>query len=164
MEERILEAVEYITISLDDIKDYQDFVKYKPELIKAINDIKNIVQRKIKLNENDTIENGEGEKTADSGGKKAPHGGGDHRGLPARRRQLAAAPASRMAGADAEEAIRHLHVLRPDPQLCVLSLGLRRRPLKGRRISGTGPLSPSPARCGEFRRNRRRLRRVGGGR
>ena len=63
MEERILEAVEYITISLDDIKDYQDFVKYKPELIKAINDIKNIVQRKIKVNENDTIENGEGEKS-----------------------------------------------------------------------------------------------------
>ena len=63
MEERILEAVEYITISLDDIKDYQDFIKYKPELIKAINDIKNIVQRKIKLNENDTIENGEGEKS-----------------------------------------------------------------------------------------------------
>ena len=47
MEERILEAVEYITISLDDIKDYQDFIKYKPELLKAINDIKNIVQKKI---------------------------------------------------------------------------------------------------------------------
>ena len=63
MEERILEAVEYITISLDDIKDYQDFMKYKPELIKAINDIKNIIQRKIKINENETIENGEGEKS-----------------------------------------------------------------------------------------------------
>ena len=63
MEERILEAVEYITISLDDIKDYQDFMKYKPELFKAINDIKNIIQRKIKINENETIENGEGEKS-----------------------------------------------------------------------------------------------------
>ena len=31
MEERILEALEYITISLDDIRDYQDFLKYKPE-------------------------------------------------------------------------------------------------------------------------------------
>ena len=63
MEERILEAVEYITISLGDIKDYQDFMKYKPELFKAINDIKNIIQRKIKINENETIENGEGEKS-----------------------------------------------------------------------------------------------------
>ena len=63
MEERILEAVEYITISLDDIKDYQDFMKYKPELFKAINDIKNIIQRKIKINENETIENVEGEKS-----------------------------------------------------------------------------------------------------
>ena len=63
MEERILEAVEYITISLDDIKDFQDFIKYKPELIKAINDIKNIVQKNIQINENYNIENGEGEKS-----------------------------------------------------------------------------------------------------
>ena len=63
MEERILEAVEYITISLDDIKDYQDFIKYKPELMKAINDIKNIVQKKIQINENDTIEKGETDKS-----------------------------------------------------------------------------------------------------
>ena len=63
MEERILEAVEYITISLDDIKDYQDFIKYKPELLKAINDIKNIVQKKNQINENDTIEKGETEKS-----------------------------------------------------------------------------------------------------
>ena len=63
MEERILEAVEYITISLDDIKDYQDFIKYKPELMKAINDIKNIVQKKVQINENDTIEKGETDKS-----------------------------------------------------------------------------------------------------
>ena len=63
MEERILEAVEYITISLNDIKDFQDFTKYKPELMKAINDIKNMVQKKIQMNENETIENGEGERS-----------------------------------------------------------------------------------------------------
>ena len=63
MEERILEAVEYITISLDDIKDYQDFIKYKPELMKAINDIKNIVQKRVQINENDTIEKGETDKS-----------------------------------------------------------------------------------------------------
>ena len=61
MEERILEAIEYITISLDDIRDYQDFIKYKPELIKAINDIKNIIKNKNNINE--TIENGEAEKS-----------------------------------------------------------------------------------------------------
>ena len=63
MEERILEAIEYITISLDDIKDFQDFIKYKPELMKAINDIKNIIQNKIQLNKNETIENAEAEKS-----------------------------------------------------------------------------------------------------
>ena len=36
MEERILEAVEYITISLDDIKDYQDFIKYKKNYLKLL--------------------------------------------------------------------------------------------------------------------------------
>ena len=63
MEERILEAIEYITISLDDIRDYQDFVKYKPELIKAINDIKSIIKNKNQININETIENGEAEKS-----------------------------------------------------------------------------------------------------
>lgn len=67
MEERILEAVEYITISLDDIKDYGDFIKYKPELMKAIEDIKNIVQKqkqnKKQMTENETIENGEAERS-----------------------------------------------------------------------------------------------------
>ena len=63
MEERILEAIEYITISLDDIKDFQDFIKYKPELMKAINDIKNIIQNKNQLNKNETIENAEAEKS-----------------------------------------------------------------------------------------------------
>ena len=63
MEERILEAIEYITISLDDIKDFQDFIKYKPELMKAINDIKNIIQNKTQLNKNETIENAEAEKS-----------------------------------------------------------------------------------------------------
>ena len=63
MEERILEAVEYITISLDDIKDYQDFIKYKPELIKAIDDIKNVIHNKKQIKENETIENGEGERS-----------------------------------------------------------------------------------------------------
>lgn len=63
MEERILEAIEYITISLDDIRDFQDFIKYKPELMKAINDIKNIIQNKTQLNKNETIENAEAEKS-----------------------------------------------------------------------------------------------------
>ena len=63
MEERILEAIEYITISLDDIKEFQDFIKYKPELMKAINDIKNIIQNKTQLNKNETIENAEAEKS-----------------------------------------------------------------------------------------------------
>ena len=63
MEERILEAIEYITISLDDIQDFQDFIKYKPELIKAISDIKNIIQNKIQLNKNETLENCEAEKS-----------------------------------------------------------------------------------------------------
>ena len=63
MEERILEAIEYITISLDDIKDFQDFIKYKPELMKAINDIKNIIRNKNQINKIETIENGEAEKS-----------------------------------------------------------------------------------------------------
>ena len=63
MEERILEALEYITISLDDIRDYQDFLKYKPEFLKAINDIKTIVQNKNQININETMENGEAEKS-----------------------------------------------------------------------------------------------------
>ena len=63
MEERILEAIEYITISLDDIKDYLDFLKYKPELIKAINDIKNIIKNKNQININETMDNGEAEKS-----------------------------------------------------------------------------------------------------
>ena len=63
MEERILEAIEYITISLDDIKDFQDFIKYKPELLKAINDIKNIIRNKNQINKIETIENGEAEKS-----------------------------------------------------------------------------------------------------
>ena len=63
MEEGILEALEYITISLDDIRDYQDFLKYKPEFLKAINDIKTIVQNKNQININETMENGEAEKS-----------------------------------------------------------------------------------------------------
>lgn len=65
MEDRILEAVEYLTISLEEIRNYNDFLKYKPELMKAINDIKNIASNKLKKNNNtnETIENGEGEKS-----------------------------------------------------------------------------------------------------
>ena len=61
MEERILEAIEYILMAINDIKDYKDFINYKSEIIKAINDIKNSVKNpfnKDKYNNiNDSEEN-----------------------------------------------------------------------------------------------------------
>ena len=60
MEERILEAIEYILMAINDIKDYKDFINYKSEIIKAINDIKNSIKNPIKAkynNINDSEEN-----------------------------------------------------------------------------------------------------------
>ena len=53
MEERILEATEYLLMALDKIKNYQDFINYKEELIKAIIDIKRIIQNKTNVNDSD---------------------------------------------------------------------------------------------------------------
>ena len=55
MEERIIEATEYLLMAINDIKNFQDFINYKQELIKAINDIKDSVQ--IKNNGSDSNEN-----------------------------------------------------------------------------------------------------------
>ena len=44
MEKRIIEASEYLLMAINDIKDYQDFINYKPAIIKAINDIKNSIK------------------------------------------------------------------------------------------------------------------------
>ena len=51
MEERILEATEYLIMAINDIKIFQDFINYKPELIKAINDIRKCVQNKFYIND-----------------------------------------------------------------------------------------------------------------
>ena len=55
MEKKILQATEYLLLALNQIKNYQDFINYKQELIKAINDIKDSLQ--IKNNESDPNEN-----------------------------------------------------------------------------------------------------------
>ena len=55
MEERVLEAAEYILMAINDIKDYKDFINYKFEIIKAINDIKYYIANPIK-NINDSGE------------------------------------------------------------------------------------------------------------
>ena len=55
MEKKILQATEYLLLALDKIKNFQDFINYKQELIKAINDIKDSVQ--IKNNGSDSNEN-----------------------------------------------------------------------------------------------------------
>ena len=55
MEKKILQATEYLLIALNQIKNFQDFINYKQELIKAINDIKDSVQ--IKNNGGDSNEN-----------------------------------------------------------------------------------------------------------
>ena len=44
MEERIIEATEYLLMALNDIKDYKDFINYKTEMIIAINDIIKIIR------------------------------------------------------------------------------------------------------------------------
>ena len=53
MEERIIEATEYLLMAINDIKNFQDFINYKQELIKAINDIKNSYLHKIEINDSD---------------------------------------------------------------------------------------------------------------
>ena len=60
MEERIIEATEYLLMAINDIKNFQDFINYKQELIKAINDIKNSLLHKIEINDSD--ENGKKSK------------------------------------------------------------------------------------------------------
>ena len=55
MEKKILQATEYLLLALNQIKNFQDFINYKQELIKAINDIKDSVQ--IKNNRSDSNEN-----------------------------------------------------------------------------------------------------------
>ena len=55
MEKKILQATEYLLLALNQIKNFQDFINYKQELIKAINDIKDSVQ--IKNNGSDSNEN-----------------------------------------------------------------------------------------------------------
>ena len=55
MEKKILQATEYLLLALNQIKNFQDFINYKQELIKAINDIKDSVQ--IKNNGGDSNEN-----------------------------------------------------------------------------------------------------------
>ena len=55
MEERIIEATEYLLMAINDIKNFQDFINYKLELIKAVNDIKNSLLHKIEIN--DSYEN-----------------------------------------------------------------------------------------------------------
>ena len=53
MEERIIEATEYLLMAINDIKNFQDFINYKQELIKAIKDIKNSLLNKIEINDSD---------------------------------------------------------------------------------------------------------------
>ena len=55
MEKKILQAAEYLLLALNQIKNFQDFINYKQELIKAINDIKDSIQ--IKNNGSDSNEN-----------------------------------------------------------------------------------------------------------
>ena len=55
MEKKILQTTEYLLLALNQIKNFQDFINYKQELIKAINDIKDSVQ--IKNNGSDSNEN-----------------------------------------------------------------------------------------------------------
>ena len=55
MEKKILQATEYLLLALNQIKNFQDFINYKQELIKAINDIKDSIQ--IKNNGIDSNEN-----------------------------------------------------------------------------------------------------------
>ena len=51
-EQRILDATEYILMTLDNIKNYNDFIEYKDEFNKAILDIKNSVINLIQNNSN----------------------------------------------------------------------------------------------------------------
>ena len=51
MEKAILVAVEYLIMAINDIKDYKDFINYKSEIIKAIEDIKNSIQKPLNFND-----------------------------------------------------------------------------------------------------------------
>ena len=51
MEKAILDAVEYLIMAINDIKDYKDFINYKSEIIKAIEDIKNTIQKPLNIND-----------------------------------------------------------------------------------------------------------------
>ena len=53
MEEKIKESTEYLLMAINDIKDYKDFINYKPELIKAINDIKNSIKIPTYINDSE---------------------------------------------------------------------------------------------------------------
>ena len=51
MEKEILDTVEYLLMAINDIKDYKDFINYKSEIIKAIEDIKNSIQKPLNIND-----------------------------------------------------------------------------------------------------------------
>ena len=49
MEKIILDAVEYLLMAINNIKDYKDFISYKSEIIKAIEDIQNTIQKPLNI-------------------------------------------------------------------------------------------------------------------
>ena len=50
MEKVILDAVEYLLKAINNIQDYRDFIYYKSEIVKAIFDIKNAIQKHLNIN------------------------------------------------------------------------------------------------------------------
>ena len=48
-EQSILDATEYILMALNNIKNYQEFIEYKEEISKAINDIRNSITNLINI-------------------------------------------------------------------------------------------------------------------
>ena len=48
-EQSILDATEYVLIALNNIKNYEEFIEYKEEIAKAINDIRNSITNLINM-------------------------------------------------------------------------------------------------------------------
>ena len=54
-DQSILDATEYILMALNNISNYNEFLEYKQELIKAILDISKLITNSIRKNKNKLI-------------------------------------------------------------------------------------------------------------
>ena len=61
-QQSILDATEYVLMALNNIKNYEEFIEYKEEIIKAIYDIRNSITnlynlKKFEINNNKIQQN-----------------------------------------------------------------------------------------------------------